>query len=35
LPPLPSPRIAAYYVSVLLGLGAVVYFMPGRGFSGP
>jgi Zn-dependent protease len=35
LPPLASPRIAAYYVSVLLALGAVVYFMPGRGFAGP
>jgi Zn-dependent protease len=35
LPPLPSPRIAAYYVSVLLALGAVVYFMPGKGFAGP
>lgn len=33
LPPLPSPRIAAYYVTVLVALGVVVYFMPGRGFA--
>lgn len=33
LPPIPSPRITAYFVSVLIALGALVYLMPGRGFS--
>jgi Zn-dependent protease len=31
LPPLPNPGIAAYYVSLLVGLGAVLYFIPGQG----
>jgi len=30
LPPTPSPRIAAYYVSVLLLLAAIVYSAPGK-----
>jgi Zn-dependent protease len=30
LPPTPSPAIATYYVALLVGLGAVVYLMPGQ-----
>jgi Zn-dependent protease len=31
LPPIPNPRIAAYYASLLIGLGAIVYIIPGQG----
>jgi Zn-dependent protease len=31
LPPMPSPGIAVYFVALLIGLGAIVYLMPGRG----
>jgi Zn-dependent protease len=31
LPPTPSPRIAAYYASLLIGLGAILYILPGQG----
>jgi Zn-dependent protease len=29
-PPFPSPRIAVYYASLLIGLGAVLYIIPGE-----
>jgi len=32
LPPMPSPRIAAYYISVLAALGSVLYLVPSQGF---
>jgi Zn-dependent protease len=31
LPPIPNPRIAAYYASLLIGLGAILYIIPGQG----
>jgi Zn-dependent protease len=31
LPPIPNPRIAVYYASLLIGLGAIVYIIPGQG----
>jgi Zn-dependent protease len=31
LPPMPSPGITAYYAVLLIGLGAIVYLMPGQG----
>lgn len=31
LPPMPSPGIAVYFVALLIGLGAIVYLMPGQG----
>jgi Zn-dependent protease len=31
LPPIPNPRIAVYYASLLIGLGAIVYMIPGQG----
>jgi Zn-dependent protease len=33
LPPMPSPSIAAYYVSLLVGLGAIMYLIPGHGLT--
>jgi Zn-dependent protease len=30
LPPIPSPGIAAYFVGLLVGLGAIVHLMPGK-----
>ncbi len=33
--PMPSPRIAAYYISVLAALGIVLYLVPGQGFGRP
>ena len=32
LPPLSAPPISAYYAAVLIGLAAVLYFSPSRGF---
>jgi Zn-dependent protease len=32
LPPMPNPRIATYFVLLLVGLGAILYGMPGQGF---
>jgi Zn-dependent protease len=31
LPPIPNPRVAVYYASLLIGLGAIVYIVPGQG----
>jgi Zn-dependent protease len=31
LPPIPNPRIAVYYASLLIGLAAIVYIIPGQG----
>jgi Zn-dependent protease len=31
LPPIPNPRIAVYYASLLIGLGAIVYIIPEQG----
>jgi Zn-dependent protease len=31
LPPIPNPRIAVYYASLLVGLAAIVYIIPGQG----
>jgi len=31
LPPIPNPRIAVYYASLLIGLSAIVYIIPGQG----
>ncbi len=31
LPPIPNPRIAVYYASLLVGLGAILYIIPGQG----
>ncbi len=31
LPPIPNPRIAVYYASLLIGLGAILYIIPGQG----
>ena len=31
LPPIPNPRIAVYYASLLIGLGVIVYIIPGQG----
>jgi Zn-dependent protease len=31
LPPIPNPRIAVYYASLLVGLAAIVYVIPGHG----
>jgi Zn-dependent protease len=31
LPPTPNPRIAVYYASLLIGLGAILYIIPGQG----
>jgi Zn-dependent protease len=31
LPPIPNPRIAVYYASLLIGLGALLYIIPGQG----
>jgi Zn-dependent protease len=31
LPPMPSPGIAAYYVALLVALGAILHLMPGQG----
>ena len=35
LPPMPSPRIAAYFIAVLAALGALLYQMPGHGVERP
>lgn len=35
LPPMASPRIAAYYISVLTALGIVLYLVPNQGFGRP
>lgn len=35
LPPMPSPRIAAYYISVLASLGALMHYLPGHGQGKP
>jgi len=32
LPPMPSPRIVAYYIFVLAALGSVLYMVPSQGF---
>jgi len=31
LPPIPNPQIAVYYASLLIGLAAIVYIIPGQG----
>jgi Zn-dependent protease len=31
LPPIPNPRIAAYYAFLLTGLGSILYIIPGQG----
>jgi Zn-dependent protease len=31
LPPTPNPRIAVYYASLLIGLAAILYIIPGQG----
>jgi Zn-dependent protease len=31
LPPIPNPRIAVYYASLLIGLGVILYIIPGQG----
>jgi Zn-dependent protease len=31
LPPMPNPQIAVYYASLLIGLAAIVYIIPGQG----
>ena len=33
LPPVPSPAIAAYFLALLVALGAVAHFMPGQGLA--
>jgi len=33
LPPMPAPKITAYYSCVLIGLGVLLYFVPGQLFS--
>jgi Zn-dependent protease len=33
LPPMGSPRIAAYFVGIMAGLALVAHLMPGRGFA--
>jgi hypothetical protein len=33
LPPLAVPRIAAYYACVLVGLGILLHFVPGKNVS--
>lgn len=31
LPPMPNPRITAYYAALLVGLSAIIYIIPGQG----